>query len=71
MTKAELRQIVDNNTTRKGKIFDYCIEILIFLSLLGYALETLPNNPPQFKLILRWIEIVAVIFFTFEYLLRI
>ncbi len=71
MTKSELRKIVDDNTTEKGKIFDYTVQILIFVSLIGYALETLPNNSAMMKSTLRWIEIICVIFFTIEYILRI
>lgn len=71
MTREELRKIVDDNTTRKGRIFDYIIEILIFVSLAGYALETLPDNSPRLKSFLKSVEIVAAIFFTIEYILRI
>lgn len=70
MTKTKLRKIVDDNTTREGKIFDYIIEILIFLSLLGYALETLPNISSAFRLVLEWVEMISVIVFSIEYLLR-
>lgn len=71
MTRAQLRKIVDDNTTKKGRIFDYIIEILIFLSLAGYALETLPENSARTRSILKGIERAAVIFFTIEYILRI
>ncbi len=71
MTKEYLRKIVDDTTTKKGRIFDYIVEILIFVSLLGFALETLPNNSAQTKAILRGIEVVSVILFTIEYFLRI
>lgn len=71
MTRAELRDIVDNNSTKKGRIFDYIVEILIFVSLTGYALETLPDNSPATKSFLKNVEVVAAVFFTIEYLLRI
>lgn len=71
MRKEYLRKIVDDNTTRKGRIFDYFIEILILISLIGFTLETLPDNSPQFKTILRYIEVISVIIFTIEYFLRI
>lgn len=70
MTKAKLREIVDNNTTREGKIFDYIIEFLIFISLLAYALGTLPNISSTFRQVLQRVETVSVIIFTIEYLLR-
>lgn len=71
MTKEELRNIVDNNTTRKGRIFDYTVQVLILISLIDIAIETLPNNPPTLKTILRWVEVITVIFFSIEYILRI
>lgn len=71
MTKKKLRDIVDNNTSKKGKIFDYTVQILILISLVDIALETLPNNPPTIKFILRWIEVITVLFFSIEYLLRV
>lgn len=71
MRKAELRKIVDDNTTEKGRIFDYIIQVLIIVSLIGYALETLPDISTGFREILRWIEIVSVILFSIEYILRI
>ncbi len=69
--RAELRKIVDDNTTKKGRIFDIVIQVLIFVSLTAYTLETLQHNSDTTILILKWIETVSVILFTFEYLLRI
>lgn len=71
ITREELRKIVDDNTTKKGKIFDYVVEGLIFISLVGYALETLPDISDQFRRILKVIEYVSVILFSIEYVLRI
>ncbi|WP_107039401.1 ion transporter [Brumimicrobium mesophilum] len=69
--KAKLRSIVDDNTTKKGKIFDYTIQILIFTSLTAYAIETLPGISDLTKSILFWIETVCIIIFTVEYVVRI
>lgn len=69
--KAELRTIVNDNTTRKGRIFDYTVQVLIFSSLIAYALDTLPDNPPAMRAILRTIETVSAVLFTIEYALRI
>lgn len=71
ITKEELRNIVDDNTTQKGRIFDYIVEGLIFISLVGYALETLPDLSNQFRRVLKVIEYVSVILFSIEYVLRI
>ncbi|PKR81508.1 ion transporter [Brumimicrobium salinarum] len=69
--KTKLRKIVDDNTTKKGKIFDYIIQFLIYLSLTAYAIETLPNLSKITISILYWIETVCILLFTIEYLLRI
>jgi len=69
--RAKLRNIIEDNTTKKGRIFDYVIEFLIFISLTAYAIETLPDNSASTILILHWIETISVIIFTIEYVLRI
>jgi len=42
------------------------VQILIFISLVGYALETLSNLSTEFKLVLRWIEYICVILFFYR-----
>ena len=69
--KKYLKRIIEDNTTRKGKIFDYCIQFLIIVSLIAFSLETLPNNSDTFNEILFGIEVFCVTIFTIEYLLRI
>lgn len=71
MNRAKLGHIVNDNTTRKGRIFDYVIEFLIFASLAAYAVETLPGNSPELKLFLQRVETVSVTIFTIEYALRV
>lgn len=71
MTRAELRKIIDDNTTKKGRVFDHIVQLLILISLIGYALETLPDLSAQTRLILKWVEYVSVILFLIEYCLRI
>jgi voltage-gated potassium channel len=71
VSKAELRSIIEDNTTKKGMYFDYIIQILIFISLVAFALETLPDNSIKFISILNYIELFTVIIFSIEYILRI
>lgn len=71
MSRDELRKIVDDNTTRKGKIFDYSVQVLILISLIGYSLETLPDISDEFRFALRIVEYVSVLLFSVEYVLRI
>jgi voltage-gated potassium channel len=69
--KNKFRSIVEDNTTKKGKIFDYFIQVLIFVSLISYSIETIPNNSIETIFILNLIEYFTVIIFTIEYLIRI
>lgn len=69
--RADLRRIVDDNTTKEGRIFDYIVQILIFSSLVGYAIETVPTISETTRAVLKWIEIIATLIFSVEYLLRI
>ena len=39
----KLRDIIENNTSFRGKVFDYFIQSLIILSLIALSIETLPN----------------------------
>ncbi len=66
-----LRTIVEDNTTRLGKIFDYSIQFLILLSLVTFSLETLPGISKSTFDLLRGIETFCVIVFSVEYILRI
>lgn len=69
--KEKLRGIIEDNTSKKGKIFDYFIQILILLSLISFTVETLPDNSAETTKLLNTFEIICVIIFTIEYLLRI
>jgi voltage-gated potassium channel len=69
--KEKLRIIIEDNTSPKGKVFDYFIQILILLSLVAFTIETLPNNSINTINLLNAFELICVIIFTIEYLLRI
>lgn len=71
MTKEELGNIVNDNTTKKGRIFDQLIQALILISLASYAFETLPDITDETRNILGWIEKISVFIFTIEYILRV
>ena len=68
--KNYLRKIVEDNTTKKGRFFDYIIQLLIFLSLISFSVETLPNIPEKASVALRYFEVFSVLIFSIEYLLR-
>ncbi|WP_421919129.1 ion transporter [Marinifilum sp.] len=69
--KEYIRSIVEDNTTKKGKVFDYTIQVLIMLSLISFSVETLPNNPASVITLLEYFEAFCIIVFSIEYLLRI
>ncbi|MQP53116.1 MULTISPECIES: ion transporter [unclassified Flavobacterium] len=71
MNKEKLRSVIEDNTTFNGKVFDYIIQLLIFVSLIAFTIETLPNNSKSLISILNWIELISVLVFSFEYLIRI
>ena len=66
-----LKQIVEDNTTPTGRAFDVFIQILIVLSLVEYAVETVPDLAAGTRALLRYLEIAIVAVFTIEYILRI
>ena len=69
--KSKLRSVVEDNTTKKGKIFDYTIDLLIILSIIAFSLETFPDNSKRTIEILNKFDVVCFIVFSIEYLLRI
>jgi|TARA_B110000444_G_scaffold230381_1_gene237563 voltage-gated potassium channel len=71
MNISKIRSIVDDNSTKSGKLFDYVIQILIILSLFAFAAETLPDNSSKFINFLHGFEILCIVVFSLEYLLRI
>jgi len=69
--RVKLQRMVDDNTTKRGRKFDYFIQALILLSMLAFAIETLPDNSQGLINVLETFEVVSSIIFTLEYLLRI
>lgn len=65
-----LKQIIEENDTRAGRIFDLFIQSLIVLSLISFSVETLPNLNEHIKRLLGTLEVIVVSIFTAEYLLR-
>lgn len=66
----KIKQIIEQNDTKVGRIVDLFIQFLIVLSLVSFSIETLPDLKENTKHILNLIEIITVIIFTIEYLLR-
>ncbi len=69
--RRRLRVILEDAETRRGRAFALFIQALIFLSLLGFALDTLPGLPGWAHAFLGAFEVFVILVFTIEYLLRI
>jgi voltage-gated potassium channel len=65
-----LKQVVEQNDSRAGRAFDLVIQALIVISLVTFSIETLPNLSPAAHRWLYAIELITVLIFTAEYLLR-
>jgi voltage-gated potassium channel len=66
-----LRQVIEETDTIAGRLFDIFVQSLIVFSLITFSLDTLPNLSEKQYSILNWVEVVTVLIFTAEYLLRI
>ena len=66
-----LRTLVEDNSTSGGRLFDYFIQSVIVISLISFSIETLPDLSKSAKDILQYVEVVCVMIFTVEYVLRI
>jgi voltage-gated potassium channel len=70
MHKDAINQIINNPDHPAGKVFAYTVQALILLSLVSFSMDTLPGLSERTQGILRIVEIVTVVVFTLEYLLR-
>ncbi len=66
----KIKEIIEENDTKAGRIVDLFIQSLIVVSLVSFSIETLPSLKESTKYILDLIEVITVIIFTIEYLLR-
>lgn len=69
--KARLKSIVEINDNKASRYFSLFIQLLILISVIAFSVETIPDLEPQTVSVLRIVEIVCVVLFTIEYLLRI
>jgi len=66
----DIKAIVEGNDTTLGRIFGLSVQGLIFLSIITFSIETLPNLKDSTRELLQMVEAVVVVIFTLEYLLR-
>ncbi len=69
--KKRLKLVIDRDTSSSGKVFALVIQFLILLSLVSFCIDTLPDLPVIINKILKITEIIIVLTFTVEYLIRI
>lgn len=65
-----LKQIIEDNSSGAGRVFDLVSQALIVASLVSFTVETLPDLEPGTRELLSWFEAFTVAIFTLEYLLR-
>jgi voltage-gated potassium channel len=68
-TKKHVIQRDDKGRVSFGR-WDFLIQALIVLSLVAFAVETLPTLSPEWQRYLRIFEIATVVIFTIEYVVR-
>ena len=71
MKKDQIENIVESRETKAGLYFDYVIQALIFLSIISFSVETIPDLSDQTKEFLNLVELVCIVIFSIEYLIRI
>ena len=69
--RAWLKRMVEDAGTWRGWVFDRMVKGLIVLSIISYAVETLPDLSPRMQHFLFALEVTVIIIFTVEYALRI
>ncbi|MHC4233135.1 MAG: ion transporter [Planctomycetota bacterium] len=67
----KLKDIVERNDTKEGKIFDLFIQFFIVLSLITFSIDTLPDLSVKIRKVLRLFEVITVSIFSIEYFLRV
>ena len=66
-----IKKVVIDDSTKLGRAFDLIIQSLIVLSIVAFSVETLPNLNKDLLYFLDRFELICVIIFTVEYILRV
>ena len=69
--KKRIKSVVEYNDNRLSKTFAFFIQFLILLSIVTFSVETIPDLSSKTIKTLHLIELISVIIFTAEYILRI
>lgn len=68
--KKQLSDLVEKRESKAGLYFDYFIQILILISIITFSIETIPDLSDSDLKILHYIELICVVIFSFEYIVR-
>ncbi len=71
MKKTSIKSIIEDADSVYGRIFDLFIQVLIIVSIVSFSISTIPTINTQLYLILELIQVITVLIFSLEYLLRI
>ena len=69
--KQRIKSVVEYNDNKLSKAFAFFIQFLILLSIVTFSVETIPDLTPRTIKVLHLVELICVIIFTIEYILRI
>tara|TARA_R110002073_G_scaffold40547_5_gene115157 strand:- start:294050 stop:294766 length:717 start_codon:yes stop_codon:yes gene_type:complete len=70
MNKEFIKELIDKPNSGYGKVFAISIQLLIVIAIITFSVETIPDLAPGTRQLLKIVEIVCVIVFSVEYLLR-
>ena len=59
-----LKTIIEKSDTKLGKSFDIFLQVMIFITIISFSIETLPGLSDSTKSMLWLIEVVSVAIFT-------
>ncbi|MDG5768279.1 ion transporter [Balneolales bacterium ANBcel1] len=66
-----LKTLVEDEQSKWGRIFNLVVKILIVLSLISISVESLPGLDSRVIAFLELFELITVLLFTIEYILRV
>ena len=68
--KDKIDKLVETRESKAGLYFDYTIQVLILLSVASFTIETLPDLAAETINYLETFELVCIVIFSLEYLIR-
>ena len=69
--KEDVRHLLEDTDHSAGKTFALAVQSLILISILTFSIDTLPDLSPNTRQLLDNIELITVLIFTIEYILRV